>query len=103
MTRRELNQANPLVNREKVRSAMDQLAASNGSVYPIAEPAVGDLVEVSTRFTGSWSRGFVVVGVQHHAYHLRRLSDGHVLPITFSAHELRADRRRGPVAPAGAA
>ena len=82
---------------------MEQLAVSNGAGYRVAGPVVGELVEVATRFTGSWSRGFVVAGVEHQAYRLRRLSDGHLLPITFSAHELRADRRRTHVPPSGAA
>ena len=73
---------------------MEQLAASGSVEYPSRGPAVGELVEVATRFTGSWSRGFVVADVDHHAYRLRRLSDGHILPIAFSAHEVRADRRR---------
>lgn len=86
---------------------MEQRAASNTASdtrgSPTRGPKVGELVEVATRFTGSWSRGFVVAGVEHHAYRLRRLSDGHVLPITFSAHELRADGRRREVPRAGAA
>ena len=82
---------------------MEQLVASSRGGYRGAGPEVGDLVEVATRFTGSWSRGFVVAGVEQQAYRLRRLSDGHVLPITFSAHELRADRRQGHVPRAGAA
>ena len=90
---------------------MDQLAASNTASDTASDtsrslprgPEVGELVEVATRFTGSWSRGFVVAGVEHHGYRLRRLSDGHVLPITFSAHELRADGRRREVPRAGAA
>jgi hypothetical protein len=82
---------------------MEQLAASSGGGYRAAGPEVGEPVEVATRFTGSWSRGFVVAGVEQQAYRLRRLSDGHVLPMTFSAHELRADRRRGRVPRAGGA
>lgn len=82
---------------------MEQLVASSGSAHPAAGPEVGELVEVVTRFTGSWSRGFVVADVEQQAYRLRRLSDGHLLPATFSAHELRADRRRGDAPCAGAA
>ncbi|HEY1633299.1 MAG TPA: hypothetical protein VGF64_00965 [Acidimicrobiales bacterium] len=76
---------------------MEHTASSETSGYLPRGPEVGELVEVATRFTGSWSRGFVVDDVEHHGYRLRRLSDGHVLPITFSAHELRADRRRTQV------
>ena len=82
---------------------MEQLVASNGAGDRVTGPEVGDLVEVATRFTGSWSRGFVVADVEHHAYRVRRLSDGHVLPITFSVHELRPDRRRMDAPRAGAA
>ena len=82
---------------------MEQLVASKAGEYGVPGPEVGDLVEVATRFTGSWSRGFVVADVEKHAYHLRRLSDGQILPITFSAHELRADRRRSDAPRAGAA
>jgi hypothetical protein len=82
---------------------MEQLATSDTSGSLSRGPEVGELVEVATRFTGSWSRGFVVAGVEHHAYQLRRLSDGHVLPISFSVHELRADRRRREAPSAGAA
>jgi hypothetical protein len=85
---------------------MEHLAASKVGEHRVAGPAgpeVGELVEVATRFTGSWSRGFVVADVEQHAYRLRRLSDGHVLPITFSAHELRADRRRNDAPRVGAA
>ena len=82
---------------------MEQLVASNGAGDRVTGPEVGDLVEVATRFTGSWSRGFVVADVEQHAYRVRRLSDGHVLPITFSVHELRPDRRRMEAPRAGAA
>lgn len=71
---------------------MEQLAASGSFEHPSRGPEVGELVEVATRFTGSWSRGFAVVAVDHDTYRLRRLSDGHVLPIAFSAHEVRPSR-----------
>jgi hypothetical protein len=82
---------------------MDHLRSSETSGYLPPGPEVGELVEVATRFTGSWSRGFVVDDVEQHAYRLRRLSDGQVLPIAFSVHEVRADRRRRQVPSAGAA
>lgn len=82
---------------------MEQEVASNGGGSRFIGPEVGELVEVATRFTGSWSRGFVVADVEGHAYRLRRLSDGHLLPITFSAHELRTDRRCSDAPRAGAA
>ena len=82
---------------------MDQFAAPNGDGYPVVGPEVGELVEVATRFTGSWSRGFVVAHVEQQAYRLRRLSDGQLLPIAFAAHELRADPRRRDAPRVGAA
>jgi hypothetical protein len=82
---------------------MEQLSASETSGSLPQGPEVGEPVEVATRFTGSWSSGFVVAGIEHHAYYLRRLSDGQVLPITFSAHELRADGRRRELPRVGAA
>lgn len=101
MTGEEFNDGEVLATVRR-RGVMEQLASEASGSLPQG-PEVGELVEVATRFTGSWSRGFVVAGVEHHAYHLRRLSDGQVLPITFSAHELRADRRRREVPRAGAA
>ena len=82
---------------------MEQLAASSSFEHPLGGPEVGELVEVCTRFTGSWSRGFVVADVDHHAYRLRRLSDGQLLPIAFSAHEVRAERPRRDATSAGVA
>jgi hypothetical protein len=81
---------------------MEQPLASKPGEYRVAGPEIGDLVEVATRFTGSWSGGFVVADVDQHCYRLRRLSDGQLLPISFAAHELRADRRRGDAPRVGA-
>jgi hypothetical protein len=72
---------------------MEQLATPYVGGHLHQGPEVGERVEVATRFTGSWSRGFVVADVEDHTYRLRRLSDGHVLPIAFSAHELRVEPR----------
>ena len=80
---------------------MEQLTARDTGGRLPQGPEVGERVEVATRFTGSWSRGFIVADVEDHAYRLRRLSDGHVLPITFSAHELRVDASRSDASPSG--
>ena len=70
---------------------MEQLVARQAVGGLHTTPGVGERVEVATRFTGSWSRGFVIAQVEDHAYRLRRLSDGQLLPIAFAAHELRPD------------
>ena len=62
------------------------------------EDAVGVLVEVRNRFDGSWSHGFEIVecltdGGSGPRYRLRRLSDGVVLPASFTADDLIAQRR----------
>ena len=79
---------------------MDEMAGRDLGEHPLAEAVrylrgldVGERVEVATRFTGTWSHGFVVARVEDRGYHLRRLSDGHVLPVVFSADELRLERR----------
>ena len=45
----------------------------------------GTEVEVLDRFTGTWRAGFTVAEVLEDEYVVRRLSDGWVLPISFSA------------------
>lgn len=54
----------------------------------------GTRVEVRGRFEGRWSRGFEIAGVEDDRYRVRRMSDGWVLPATFTAEELRPERRR---------
>jgi hypothetical protein len=49
----------------------------------------GAAVEVMNRFERQWSRGFEVVDVVDGGYRLKRLSDGAVLPVVFSAASLR--------------
>lgn len=49
----------------------------------------GARVEVRTRFDGSWTSGFEIVGAVDGAWHIRRLSDGSVLPGTFPRDEVR--------------
>lgn len=58
-----------------------------------AYPA-GTRVEVHSRFDDSWSKGFEVAEVTADGYHIRRSSDGEVLPVEFSASEVRKERRR---------
>jgi hypothetical protein len=49
----------------------------------------GTRVEVATHFTGSWTGGFEVVGLDPNGYHVRRLSDGAVIPNGFDLSEVR--------------
>ena len=51
----------------------------------------GTRVQVRNRFDGSWARGFEVYQSRRNGYLLRRLSDRHVLPTTFSPPELRQE------------
>lgn len=60
----------------------------------------GTKVEVQDRFARTWRRGFEVAaavdgdsdGVA--GYRIRRLSDGAVLPVVFTADEVRRERSR---------
>jgi hypothetical protein len=54
----------------------------------IAYP-VGTEVEVRRRFDQAWARGFTVFDQTAAGYHLRRQSDGAVLPVPFPADDLR--------------
>jgi len=50
----------------------------------------GTRVEVWSRFEGGWTHGFEVVDAALGGYLLRRVSDGTVLPTTFTARDLRS-------------
>ena len=52
----------------------------------------GARVEVATHFTGSWTGGFEVVGLDPNGYRVRRLSDGAVIPSDFDRSEVRPSR-----------
>ncbi|MFM7064802.1 MAG: hypothetical protein ACKO04_15135 [Actinomycetes bacterium] len=51
--------------------------------------AVGDPVQVLSRFDARWLRGFAVAVVRPEGYQLRRLSDGVVLPAWFPVDHVR--------------
>jgi hypothetical protein len=51
---------------------------------------VGEAVEVHTRYTGKWSRGFEVAEVVGSEYRLRRVSDQRLLPVLTSPADLRS-------------
>jgi hypothetical protein len=59
----------------------------------------GTRVEVRGRFEAQWSRGFEIAertdDPQMERYKVRRRSDNSILPVTFSANDLREERRRG--------
>ena len=52
----------------------------------------GTEVEVFTRYQHHWATGFEVVSVDNDRYHLRRRSDGSVLPAHFGANQIRPRR-----------
>jgi len=55
----------------------------------------GTRVEVRSTFDGSWVEGFEVVSTDDDgSLHLRRLSDGEVLPTSFPPDAVRRERRR---------
>ena len=63
--------------------------------HPGAEPergrlAVGDAVELHTKFDGSWCAGFEIAEVRGGEYTVRRSRDRELLPEPTSADDLRA-------------
>ena len=63
----------------------------NGNVSNTASLRRGDRVEVRTRFSGDFTRGFEVFTVTATGYRLRRISDGVVLPVAFDSDDVRPD------------
>src|SRR5207245_374480 len=55
---------------------------------------VGDRVEVATNFTRAWVGGFEIASTSTAGCHVRRMSDGEVLPAVFSYDDLRPARPR---------
>jgi hypothetical protein len=51
--------------------------------------AVGTSVEVRNRFCAAWSGGFEVAEATGSGYRLLRRSDRYVLPVEFTATEVR--------------
>lgn len=56
--------------------------------------AIGTEVDVRRRFDGAWAHGFEVCDQTDGGYHLRRLSDGAVLPVAFPPPDVRASLPR---------
>ena len=67
---------------------MDIGADSSGRPIKLSN---GTRVQVRNRFDGAWARGFEVYQSRRNGYLLRRLSDRHVLPTTFTSPELRME------------
>ena len=65
-----------------------------GSVALADTLEVGDRVEVRRRFDAQWARGFEIVEVTQTGYHVRRESDGEVLPVEFSDDDVRRAHKR---------
>ncbi len=58
---------------------------------------VGDRVEVVTNFTRTWVGGFEVASTSAAGCHVRRMSDGEVLPAVFSYDDVRTSGRSSDV------
>ncbi len=58
---------------------------------------VGDRVEVATNFTHAWVGGFEIASTSTAGCHVRRMSDGEVLPAVFSYDDVRPARPRPDV------
>ena len=54
----------------------------------------GTRVEVRGKFERTWSSGFLVEERTAGGYHVRRRSDGAVLPHEFSPDDVRPERNR---------
>ena len=54
----------------------------------------GTEVEVRSRFDDRWSDGFEIVETVARGYRVKRLSDGAVLPATFTHDDVRRVRAR---------
>lgn len=79
------------------------LVASAALPDAVASPApdsgrpplpVGTRVEVRRRFDDKWASGFEVAETTSLGYHLRRLSDGEMIPVPFPADVVRREKKR---------
>ena len=50
-------------------------------------------MEVKSGYRSSWARGFEVADVDGEHYHVRRVSDGLLLPAAFDPDAVRQERR----------
>jgi hypothetical protein len=81
----------PVLQTDRVTSSA---AHPRRSALPL-EP--GTDVEVRSSFDRDWKRGFIVEDACEQGYHLRRRSDGSVLPAMFPADIVRQADARGPL------
>ena len=72
--------------------------SDGGTLRTVTSERYGDLVsgtrvEVRNRFDGSWAAGFELAEpIDGRSWHVRRLSDGSVLPSPFPHEEVRPER-----------
>ena len=80
------------------------LVVAGPSVAPVTAPPEstpehrsalmeGTRVEVRSGFDGSWDTGFQIHQITESGYLLRRRSDKEVLPVEFSADDLRREHK----------
>ena len=66
--------------------------------FTIRRVEPGTRVEVQSRFQQAWARGFEIAELvrdgDNFRYRVRRRSDGSLLPVLFSDHEVREERRK---------
>jgi hypothetical protein len=67
---------------------------SNSDEEVVGPLPAGTRVEVRNGFDRTWSKGFVVIGHDAGGYRLQRRSDDAELPGTFTADDVRRERRR---------
>ena len=61
----------------------------------LSQLRAGVEVEVRTRFTATWAPGFEVAHVAGDRVHVRRRSDGVVLPVALGVDDVRPTGSRG--------
>lgn len=62
---------------------------------PVPALGVGDQVELRVGFTDGWSEGFEVAELIEGGYHVRRRSDGGLLPAPTGPEDLRRSESAG--------
>ncbi|CAA9266506.1 MAG: hypothetical protein AVDCRST_MAG76-3110 [uncultured Acidimicrobiales bacterium] len=68
---------------------VDPKEATGGAQRALAP---GTRIEVRRRYDQRWTRGFEVAGFDGDRYVVRRLSDGTLLPASFTRTDLRRER-----------
>jgi hypothetical protein len=79
--------------REHTGSYRGKLRNVTTSDRSLRDLVSGTRVEVRSRFDGSWAAGFELAEPSDgRGWHVRRLSDGSVLPTPFPHEEVRPER-----------